>query len=80
MVVFRHSSSKNVSDMLDGRQIRRAGGPVHPGDPKLLQEVCDDPSSVRSGVVVLQSGARSHGMQSRLDEGAHNLVLVALAG
>ena len=51
-VVFGHSS-KNVPDMLDGRQIRQVGRPVHPEDPLLLLDVCNDLSSVRSGVVVL---------------------------
>ena len=37
------------------------------------QEICDDPSSVRSGIVVLQSLA----LVPWLDEGAHNLVPAA---
>ena len=76
-VVFNHSSSKNIPHMLDGRKIRRVAGPVRAGDPLVLREVCDDPSSVRSGIVVLGSDALSCGLQSRRDEGvAHDLVHV----
>ena len=71
------SSSKNVPDELDWLQIRRAGGPVHPGDPLLLLDVCDDPSGERRGVGVLQTDTRSLGSQSRWDGRARDVVPVA---
>ena len=76
--VNRRRGGGDVPDMLGGLQIRRkAGGRVLPKDPMLLQEVCDDLSSVRSGVVVLQSGAWSMACSAGWGEGANDLVPVA---
>ena len=74
---FSATRRPRTSQTLDGPSIREAGGPVHPGDLLLLLDVCENPSYVRSGVGALQTSARSHGLQSRLDEGAHDFVPVA---
>ena len=78
--LLTYSSSRNDPDMPDKRQIKIADGQDRPEDPLVLQEVCDDPSSVISGVVVVQSGAWSHGLQSVWDDAALDLVRLASAG
>ena len=62
-VVFSYSLSKN------GQEPNLESG---------RQEICDDPSSVRSGIVAMQSVAPGPmACRRQLDEGTHNLIPAA---
>ena len=65
---------QDIPKVLDWVEIGRTGGPVHPDNLLLLQKVVDDPSSVRTCIVVLQYGTWSHGLKGWYGYGTQNVI------
>ena len=76
-VVGSRSLPQNISEMFYGTEIRRTCWPVHPGGSLLLQDIVNDTCRMGSGVVVLQYGALTHGLQCRQNEGLQNIFSAA---
>ena len=69
-------SPQDIPKVLDWVEIGRTGGPVHTDNLLLLQKVVDDPSSMRTCVVVLQYGIWSQGLKGWYGYGTHNVIHV----
>ena len=72
-------SPQGIPKVLDWVKIGRTGGPVHPDNLLLLQKVVDDPSSMRTCVVVLQYGTWSPGLKGWYVYATQNVIHVRAA-
>ena len=79
-MVCPNSAAQLVPEVLYRVQVRRACWPLQAVDLLLLEELIDNPGSVRPGIIILENGASAHGLQSGDDDGLQNVVPVAVAG
>ena len=78
-MVTSKSTSQFVPCMLNGVQIWRIRWPILPLDIVLPKKVCSNFCTMRSGVVILIYGRRTHTLERRYDKGLDNLLQIAIS-